>query len=128
MKVSYPCVDRILSRCERYCNPVDAIPYISAYSGLVRIGAGMVEMAAGAALALIKVMHALLKDSCDVFQDSWKGISYSIHGAANVTRGTIAVFPWFNLLLPIYDYKIGRFNYLFEIVHPDVYPLNQDYI
>lgn len=126
MNISYHCVDQTLGQCERFCNKIDSIPFISSYSGMVRILAGIVQVATGAAFAYLKVVHALLKDSFYTLREAWNGIAYSLHGLGNIARGSIAVFPGINLLLVIYDYRIGRLNYRFEEVPKSIYPLNRN--
>lgn len=128
MNFSYRCVDNALGKIEIHCNKIDYIPFISSYSGMVRILAGMVQVAVGIAFAALQVIHALLRDSTYVLKGSLRGLAYALHGFSNIARGCIAVFPGINLILFVYDRYIGRLNYHFEQVPRHIYPLNQGWI
>jgi hypothetical protein len=126
MHITHRSVDRFLAQCETTLNLIDYVPIISSYSGALRILAGVVEIAAGAAFVSLEIIHALLQDSNYPFLKSWNGIAYCLHGLGNIIRGLIAIFPGINLSLVLYDYKIGRMNYRHEIVEKNTYPLNQE--
>lgn len=125
MFINYRCVDRTLAKGELFFNPIEYIPFISSYPGMIRIQAGIVQIIAGVAFAALKIIHALLNDNLLTFKESWNGIAYSLHGLANMARGCIAVFPGINLSLFIFDHYIGRLNYRFEPMEKNFYPLNQ---
>lgn len=117
-------IENYVARAEQLLNPVDWIPYVACYSGMVRILAGAVQIVAGIIFAYLKIVHNLLSSKrARICQAIEQGYFYSLHGVANILRGAIAIFPGLNLLLLLHDQKLGRFNYPQEQVRPGVYPI-----
>lgn len=121
-------IENYVASAEQLLNPVDWIPYVACYSGMIRILAGAVEIVAGFIFAYLKIVYNLLTLKqpriCDALV---QGYLYSLHGVANVCRGALAIFPGLNLLLLLHDQKLGRFNYPQEQVRPGVYPIATAY-
>lgn len=120
-------IENQVAHAEQQLNPIDWVPLASTFSGLLRILAGAVEVAAGIVFPLLKILHILLTNRgsyCDAIP---KGCLYSIHGVANIARGVIALIPGVNLLLFIHDKHLGRMNYPEETMRPGVYPLMTAY-
>lgn len=120
-------IENYVARAEQLINPFDWFPYVASLSGMVRILAGAVEVAAAIAFAYLKIAHNLLTGRGGVFQALKQGSIYALHGLANIGRGALAMHPWWNLLLAIHDWKLGRLNYSQETVSPGVYPLATAY-
>lgn len=118
-------IDNYIAKAERILNPIDWVPLISSYSGMIRILSGLVETVASAIFTYIKMVHALLTTAKGEIGSALRdGLIYFTHGIVNIGRGACAMIPGINLLLCVYDNKIcARFNYPKEIVPIGVYPL-----
>jgi hypothetical protein len=115
-------IENYTARAEQFLNPFDWIPYVSSFSGMVRILAGVVEIAAATALAYIRCTKTLMAyriGLCYIFKE-WS--LYTLHGLANMGRGSLAMLGW-NLPLLIHDNFLGRMNYPQELLDVDVYPI-----
>ncbi len=117
------CVQQRLAKMELVLNPIDRIPMIASFSGMIRILAGGVQMVAGTAFALIRSMYSYLQWHRDYRDKLQEGVNHSLHGLLNIVRGAIALLPPVNLLLWVYDFKVGRINYYYETLTPNTYPL-----
>lgn len=118
-------IENAVASCEKMLNPMDWIPFVSSFSGMVRILAGIVEIAASAAFIYLKSTHQLLTTPQGrigfVFEE---GAIYFTHAVANMIRGAIAMLPGVNMALCVYDHKIGRLVYpLEEIPYSKIYPI-----
>lgn len=120
-------IENYVARAEQMINPFDWIPYVASLSGMVRILAGAVQVAAAIVFTYLKIIHNLLTGKARVGLALEQGYTYSLHGFANIGRGALAIHPWWNLLLIIHDWKLGRFNYPHETMKPGVYPLATGY-
>ena len=116
-------VENYVAHAEQIINRFDWIPYVSSLSGMVRILAGAVEVAAAIVFTYLKIVHNLLTGRARVGQALEQGYTYSLHGFANIARGVLAMHPWWNLFLALHDWKLGRFNYPEEMMRPGVFPL-----
>ena len=117
-------IENYVAKAEQFLNPIEWIPYVATFSGIARIVAGTVEIAAGVVFAYLKIAYNLLNGPPYFGRTLKEGLLYSLHGCANIGRGVLALSPGFNnLLLVIYDWQIGRFNYPKETLSSDVYPL-----
>lgn len=117
-------VDNAAARCERFLNPLDKIPYISSWGGVLRILAAEVQIAAGLVFVAIKAFEALLIGQTWPLKESLEGIIHCGHGVLNIVRGSIAIFPWAgNFILFVYDFYIGRMEYKRESLPDNIYPL-----
>ena len=113
--MNYTQVENYIAKAEQTLNPIDWIPFIASYSGMVRILAGAVEIAVAAIFAYIAVARIVMAGRRDSFKRIFKEVNYySFHGALNIGRGALAMLPIANLLLALYDWKIGRVNYICE--------------
>ncbi len=124
--LSYSRVDNHISKVEQFLNPIEWIPKISIAGGVIRILLGTMETVAGFALMVFKIMQGIVDGKVSTFQESQRGVVYSLHGCANIARGVVAVTP-LNLLLLVYDAYIGRLNYQFEVMQEGVYPIVSAY-
>ncbi|MES2273510.1 MAG: hypothetical protein V4487_04910 [Chlamydiota bacterium] len=130
--LSHPCVVKRLVQIEQFLNPFDWVPKISVFcalstfSGAARILIGSIEVVAGIAFALLRVMQSLLDGKMATFRQTKQGICYSLHGCANIGRGLIAMSP-VNPILLLYDTYVGRLNYTYEIVKEGIYPIVRGY-
>ena len=116
-------VEHGIAQVEQLLNYIDWIPGISSFSGMIRILAGEVQVAAGVALAALKVFYIVLTGNGNYLRAIGQGLTYSLHGLGNISRGMIALISIVNLLLYVYDKRIGRMNYEGEIMKLDVYPI-----
>jgi hypothetical protein len=117
-------IENYVARAEQLLNPVDWIPFVSSYSGMMRMIAGAIEIVAGAVFVYMKIVNNLLNGTrARCGKALQEGYIYSLHGAANMIRAALAIVPGLNLLLFIHDQKLGRFNYPQEELRPGVYPL-----
>lgn len=117
-------IDNYLATGETFLNRIDWVPFFSSYSGMVRILAGAIQLAAGAVFTYLKYIHLILTDSKKQLKVALNetGI-YCLHGMLNISRGALAMIPGLNLLLWIHDHRLGRYNYLKEKVKSGVYPI-----
>lgn len=116
-------VENYVAKVEQLVNPVDWVPFLSSYSGMVRILAGAVEIAASIVFAAYKMDHVVwnqIGNQSDVLAQTFV---YALHGLANIVRGSIAMLPGLNLSLYFHDFYTGRMNYTYEIMKRGVYPL-----
>jgi hypothetical protein len=120
-------VENYVACAEQLLNPFDWVPYISSISGMVRILAGAVQVAATLVFAAIRVIQALLTPRGSVRRNLELPAKYMAHAFTNIGRGALAIHPWWNLLLAFHDWKLGRFNYPDETMRPGVYPLATAY-
>ena len=120
-------VENCLAQAEQSLNLIDWIPYASSFSGMVRILASAVEVAAGVALAALRSIQILLTNSGTYSGAMEEGLLYSLHGLGNIARGALAMIPFWNLLLIVHDTFLGRMNYPDEKMEPGVYPLMTAY-
>lgn len=105
-------IQNYLAKAEKTLNPIDWVPYISSFSGYVRVQAGLVQIAVGLVFGVIK---ALLSYYPWEKRDSiLQGSLISVHGALNLFRGCIALIPFLNLTLYCHDKYVGRFIYPLE--------------
>jgi len=117
-------IENYVARSEQLLNHVDWIPYVASISGMVRVLAGGVEIAAALAFVYLKLAYNLVNYGRAQFAHTLKqGYTYSLHGVANIIRGAIAIHPWWNLILIAHDWRLGRYNYPQETVPSGVYPL-----
>lgn len=116
-------VENRVAQIEQFLNPIDWIPCIASFSGMVRILAAGVQVAAGFAFAALKCFYVVMTGRGSYSRALEEGFNYSFHGLANITRGSIAMIPIFNMILFIYDKKVGRVNYEGEKMNPKVYPI-----
>lgn len=122
--MTMPLIENYVARVEQAINPIDRIPFIGSFSGIIRIIAGAVEIVAAAAFAYLKATYVLLTKWGTIGKALKEGGIYALHGLANILRGTVAMLPGANLvLLVVYDYKLGRLNYPQEKLRLEVYPL-----
>lgn len=123
------CMEQTAARCERFLNPIDKIPYLSSYSGVVRVLAAQVQIIAGLAFAAIKAFMALLEGNTWRLYEAKEGLVFCLHGLMNYIRGAIALFPFIgNLILFAYDYRFGRMEYRHEVVPFNVYPIIRNFV
>lgn len=117
----------IISSLEKTLNWVDVVPYISAFSGVLRILCiSQIEICAGVALAGLKIFFSLV-GTPDFPCKNRQIASLLTHGMFNFVRGAAAIHN-FNFTLLFYDAYIGRFQYQTESRQRGVYPLNQRYV
>lgn len=116
-------IENYVARVEQQINPFDWFPYVASLSGMVRILAGAVEVAAAVVFTYLKIVDNLLTSGGRISQALQQGGIYALHGFLNIGRGVLAMQPWWNLLLAVHDWKLGRFNYPQETMRPGVYPL-----
>jgi hypothetical protein len=113
-------LDSSLEKFEHALNIAGYVPLVSSVSGVIRAVLGKIEViggiATGAILAIAALFnphasqrHAQLNKAAEV------AVKYSLHGVANLLRGTIEVFPLLSLVtcLP-YDLMGNRFSYFRE--------------
>ncbi len=117
-------VDNHIAKLEQFFNPIDCIPFFGSYTGMIRILAGSVQIIAGVIFGLFKAIFSSNRRYLEAFK---QGYIYSLHGAANVLRGSIAMLPGINLILFIHDKYLGRMNYPEETLREKVYPLSTGY-
>lgn len=110
-------VELYMANAEQHLNPIDWIPFISNFSGMIRVVAGMAQVVAGIAFAFLRGVFLC---SPKAFKEE---MVFSLHGLGNIFRGTIALFPGINLILAVHDYYFGRMNYRHEKMLQGVYPL-----
>lgn len=120
-------VENYAARLEQLLNPIDYIPYVSTFSGVARFVAGLIEIVAAGVFAAYRAMRVLFTNKGCFFNVFERAFIYTLHGMANMVRGAIAIYPWWNLLLVVHDFKLGRFNYPEEDVRKDVYPIATAY-
>lgn len=116
-------IDHYVAQAEQTLNPLDWVPFVSSYSGMVRILAGMVEIAASAVFVYIQIARRMAGEKPYMRNSLKKALTYSFHGVLNMGRGAIAMIPIANLLLAVHDWKIGRFNYRHETMKQGVFPI-----
>ena len=116
-------IDNYIARTEQFVNRIDYVPYISSFSGMIRILTGGLEIIAGVALAAFHLLQNLFKVDVDYLEIANRGLIYSLHGFGNIMRGAIAMVPGWNLTLLIHDRYLGRMNYPQEYVKEGVYPM-----
>ena len=121
-------IENRVAKIEQLINPLDWVPIVSSFSGMVRILAGEIQILAGAIFAAMKILSIMLTAKGNYWQAIGQGLNYSIHGAGNMVRGAIAMLPPLNMTLFIYDNYIGRMNYLREKMSPNVYPIMTAYL
>ncbi len=115
--------ENMIAQVEQGMNPIDWIPYISGVSGIVRATIGLVEVVAGLAFAALKTFHIILTGKGFYSDAISQGLTYSMHGLGNILRGEIAMTPFWNLALFVYDKYVGRMDYEEEMLKKGVYPL-----
>lgn len=110
-------LNKTLNSFEGGLNVAGYVPIVSTFSGTLRIAYGKLEViGAIVAAALIAVRALFLNNAHDrerELRDAVKVlINYSLHGYANIIRGTLEVIPLVSLVtcLP-YDLSGKRFAY-----------------
>ncbi len=123
-------IDNAFGWFEHGLNIAGYIPLVSTISGGIRIGFGKLEVIGAIAVAAFTAIKALFNpDPIEKHLQLDKAakilVKYSLHGAANVLRGTLEVFPFVSLVtcLP-YDLAGNRFSYVREDI-PGVYAIQQ---
>jgi hypothetical protein len=116
-------IENLAAEVEQRLNPVDYIPVASSFSGIFRIYLGAAEVAASVAFIALNILGVLFLNKGKMRAIVTQGLNYSLHGIGNVARGAIAMLTGINLLLFVYDLKIGRMNYDQEELRPHVYPI-----
>jgi hypothetical protein len=117
-------IQNAIATVEQCFNPIDRVPFIGSFTGMVRILAGAVQTIAGVIFAYLKSYYLLFTHSKHKIGEAInEGLIYALHGLANMIRGAIAMIPVLNTSLATYDYTMGRFNYPDEILQPKVYPI-----
>ena len=118
-------VENIVARVEQFINPIDWVPVAASFSGMVRILAGAVQMAAGIAFGILKACFSTR--TRQMKKALTQGYLYALHGAGNMLRGSIAMLPGINTILFVHDKYLGRMNYPQEKMRAGVYPLTTAY-
>ena len=112
-------IENYVARAEQLLNCADWIPFVSSFSGMVRILASSVQLAASIAFTMLAAM--LTNNWSDAGE---QGFIYCIHALGNTLRGALAMLPGLgNALLFAHDWKLGRMNYPEEVLVKKVYPL-----
>lgn len=104
-------LNQTLSLFEKELNLLGYIPVVSTFSGAVRITYGKLEVIAGLASSIFwsakGIGDTLTGDDKEAeksLDNSIYSINYSLHGAANIFRGSIEIIPFIgNALTLIYD-------------------------
>ena len=110
-------VDTCLIFGESALNLIGKIPWVSSYSGPVRIIAGQVMLVAAALLALLSIIVSRVKED-PTLDISHECSIYAVHGMANWTRGYVeSHFIIGNLCTFFYDLSGNRLRYLTERPH-----------
>lgn len=98
MSVALQSLNTALTNLELALNVVGYIPFLSTYSGSLRICIGKIELiSALAAAAILTIAGANARTEND--QRPIECLVYAAHGAGNIARGLIEVFPFLSLLL-----------------------------
>ncbi len=115
---------------EHGLNTAGYLPIVSTVSGSLRVSFGKLEVIGAIVVAAFIAIKALFNpDPIEKYLQLEKAtqilVKYSLHGAANVLRGTLEIFPLLSLVtcLP-YDLSGKRFAYVRES-YPGTYLLQQ---
>lgn len=123
------CMERTAAHAEKFLNPIDKVPFVSSYSGVARILAAEVQIAAGIAFAALKAFMALLEGRWHRLYEAKQGLVFCLHGILNIIRGAIAIFPFIgNAALISWDFQVGRMEYRSEAVPNSVYPIIRNFV
>jgi hypothetical protein len=113
-------LNKVLNSFEEGLNIAGYFPIVSTFSGSLRSTYGELEIIGAVAVAALIAVRALfLINASDRNHELRKAvevlITYSLHGLANIIRGTIEKFPFVSLVtcLP-YDLSGHRFAYPIE--------------
>jgi hypothetical protein len=112
-------LDNWLEKIEQpVLNIAGYIPVISQVSGPLRMALGQCEIIAGLAAAAFMAIAALFNPNAQERQHQLNkaleiAVKYTLHGGANLFRGSIELVPFFSLVtcLP-YDLFGNRFSYI----------------
>ena len=114
-------LDKTLYTFEQGLNIAGYIPLVSTFSGSLRISYGKVEVIGSVVAAVLTAFVALCNYHDAEARQRGLGkaleilTTYSLHGIANIFRGTIESVPFLSLFtcLP-YDLLRSRFSYHYE--------------
>ncbi len=111
-------LDQTLGVFESGLNVAGYVPLVSTISGALRVNYGKLEIIGAVAAAGIIAVKALFAgtEQYNEFNHAVEILfTYASHGAANVVRGIIEIFPFVSLAtcLP-YDLLGHRYSYPFE--------------
>ena len=100
-------IENMLFRVERVFNGLGYVPFVSSFSGPLRVTMGKAEMVAGAIFALV--------DYCLHAEEGTVDLSFIVHGAANCLLGMAeTIFVVGNLCTFTYGYIFG-FHFSYEM-------------
>lgn len=103
-------LNQALGTFEKVLNVMGWIPYVRAYSGARRITYGSYEAISGVAFAALK--QTGMMSSVDRKKEVNECMRYTLHGAANIFRGTVeVVVPYAMFLCLFYDMMNFRLDY-----------------
>jgi len=113
-------LDKSLDKLEHGLNIAGYVPILSSFSGGLRAVLGKIEIIGAIAAAAIMAVAALFNPDAAQRQAQLNkalqiAVKYSLHGAANMFRGTVESIPFVSLVtcLP-YDLLGHRFAYIRE--------------
>lgn len=107
-------IENYAAKCEQLLNPIDWVPVVCTHSGVVRVLAGLVEIAALPIFLYARCTHLLLTtEKGNFFLALSEGFNYLLHAITNIFRGILAINQATVLFL-LYDNMFGRFHYTHE--------------
>jgi hypothetical protein len=116
-------LDQNLADVEIALNFCSRIPVIHVLSGAVRGLIARVQMVASLVFCIHKLLSAAIRLDMRPAWEVKRGLVVGLHGLGNEVRAYLEMLPLSWILMYIYDYGVGRWNYPRETVDADVYPL-----
>lgn len=123
---NFRALDRGFKGIERSLNNWGRIPFVSAFSGMLRQFYGTVQLVASVATIIFNGFRIIAartnREKKELWDDNKRLVVYGWHGLANIVRGQIESIPFFNLLLFPYDRSGRRWKYKHEEAQPILPP------
>ncbi len=119
MHPMHAALDKALSTFETVLNYVGYVPFVSTFSGAIRIAYGKAEIIGAIAAGALLAVKALFASDSTQRREEFNyalGIAgtYAVHGFANICRGFVESIPFVNFAGLAYDLSGTRIRYPFE--------------